>query len=158
VGTARDARDLGSDTLIRRGRLHAMPAAARRFSAELYEGHSDCAVLVPFDPSRTWSTEPRRIGYRKHVGHAVRGTVDGQPFESWIWFYFHEWRMVIDHAVLRAARVKPGDRVKIVVRPHPEPEAAAPYTPGGRSRAARQPSARPRPRPSARRNAGSPSR
>jgi hypothetical protein len=53
----------------------------KRFVAELYQGHSDCAVIVPFDPARAWGSEPRRIGYGKHVGHAVRGTVDGEPFE-----------------------------------------------------------------------------
>jgi hypothetical protein len=103
----------------------------KRFTSEIYEGHSDCAVFVPFDPAQEWNSVPRLFGYRKHVGHAVSGTINGQPFESWIWFYFKEWRMVIDAAVLRAAGLKAGDKAKIAVRPHPKPEAMAPYKPGG---------------------------
>lgn len=54
----------------------------KRFTAEIYEGHSDCAVIVPFDPAKVWKTTPKRIGYGKHVGHAAQGTVEGEPFES----------------------------------------------------------------------------
>ena len=106
----------------------------RRFRAELYAGHSDSAVIVPFDPSKSWKTKPRRIGYRKYTGHAVRGTINGESFESWIWFYFHEWRMVIADAVLAAIDASPGDTVKISVRPHPEPEKVPPYRPGAKRR------------------------
>ena len=111
------------------------PPALQRFAAEIYEGHSDCAVLVPFDPAKVWkSSAPRRIGYGKHLGHAVHGKVDGEAFESWIWFYFHEWRMVIADAVLAAIDASPGDTVKISVRPHPEPEKVPPYRPGAKRR------------------------
>ena len=106
----------------------------KTFTAEIYEGHSDCAVIVPFDPAKVWKTKPHRIGYRKYAGHAVRGTINGEPFESWIWFYFHEWRMVIADQVLMAVRAAPGDAVKIPVRPHPRPEAVAPYKPGPKRR------------------------
>jgi hypothetical protein len=106
----------------------------KRFSAELYEGHSDCAVLVPFDPALEWKTKPRRIGYGKHTGHGAEGTVDGRPFEGWIWFYFHEWRMVIPDAVLEAAGAAPGDVVKCAVRPHPHPEQVPKYKPGPKRR------------------------
>jgi len=106
----------------------------RRFTAELYEGHSDCAVLVPFDPAKAWRKKPRRIGYRNHVGHAVEGTVDGEPFESWIWFYFREWRMVVPDRALAEIGAAAGDRVKIAVRPHTEPELAPPYAPGRKRR------------------------
>ena len=106
----------------------------KRFSAEVYEGHSDCAVIVPFDPAKTWKTTPRRIGYGKHLGHAVEGSIDGVRFEGWIWFYFHEWRMVIPDAVLAAAGAEPGDSVKVSVRAHPKPEMVAPYQPGAKRR------------------------
>lgn len=106
----------------------------KRFTAEVYEGHSDCAVLVPFDPAQVWESTPRRIGYGKHVGHAVQGTIDGKPFESWIWFYFREWRMVIADRVLQAIGAAPGDTVKLAVRPHPKPETVAPYKPGTKRR------------------------
>ena len=107
----------------------------KRFTARLYEGHSDCAVLVPFDPSKTWTAaSPRKIGYGKHVGYAVSGKVNGAPFESWIWFYFHEWRMVIADSVLAAIGASPGDELKIVVKPHPKPESVAPYKPQAKRR------------------------
>jgi hypothetical protein len=107
----------------------------KRFTAELYEGHSDCAVLVPFDPVAIWNTTPRRIGYQKHMGHAVAGkvaasgTAKAEPFESWIWFYARQWRMVIDDDVLAKIKAEPGQRVKLAVRPHPKPETVAPYRP-----------------------------
>jgi len=106
----------------------------KTFTAELYAGHSDCAVIVPFDPAALWKTKPRRIGYRKYEGHAVRGRIAGQPFESWIWLYFHEWRMVIADEVLAAAGVAPGDSVKLAVEPHPAPESVPPYKPGPKRR------------------------
>ena len=103
-----------------------------RFTAELYEGHSDRAVIVPFDPAEVWGTTPRRIGYGKHTGHAVQGTVNGKPFEGWIWLYFREWRLVIPEAVLAVAKAKTGDKVKVAVRPHPAPEDVEPYRPGAK--------------------------
>lgn len=106
----------------------------KRFRATLYAGHSDCAVIVPFDPSKLWDARPRRIGYRKYTGYAVQGTIAGKPFESWIWFYFHEWRMVIADSVLAAAKVGPDDEVAISVKPHPAPDEVAPYTPGAKRR------------------------
>ena len=105
----------------------------KRFTATLYRGHSDSAVIVPFDPGTLWQLEPRRIGYRKYVGYAVRGRIAGVTFESWIWLYFHEWRMVIADAVLAKAKVEPGDAVTISVEPHAKPEQVAPYVPGGTS-------------------------
>jgi len=104
---------------------------AKRFTAEVYQGHSDCGVLVPFDPAAVWvDAVPRRIGYGKHEGYAVQGTVQGQAFESWIWFYFHEWRMVLPEDVLDAAGIGPGDRALIRASPHPAPARVPPYRPG----------------------------
>ena len=115
---------------VRRGRVPRLPV--KRFTAELYEGHSDCAVIVPFDPSTVWTATPRSIGYGKHTGYAVSGTANGEPFAGWIWFYFHEWRMVIDDAVLAAIGASPGDALKLVVKPHPRPDAVHPYKPGSK--------------------------
>lgn len=109
----------------------------KRFTGEVYAGHTtDCGVLVPFDPAKSWKgSKPLPIGYRKHVGHAVRGTVNGQPFESWIFHYFHEWRMVVPAAALEAADVAAGESAKFAVRPHPDPESAPKFTPGPKRRA-----------------------
>src|SRR5436190_15305178 len=111
-------------------------AAQKRFSAEVYAGHTtDCGVIVPFDPSKTWKgSEPLPIGYRKLVGHAVKGTVDGKRFESWIFHYFHQWRMVVPGPALKAAGLGPGDTAKFAVSPHPDPESAEPFIPGPKRR------------------------
>lgn len=109
----------------------------KRFTAEIYAGHTtDCGVLVPFDPSRLWkSAKPLPIGYRKHVGYAVRGTVARRAFESWIFHYFHEWRMVVPADTLEAAGLGAGDSATFSVRPHENPATAPKFTPGPKRRA-----------------------
>ncbi len=104
----------------------------KRFSAEVYQGHTtDCGAIVPFDPSREWKTaELLPIGYRKHVGYAVKGSLDGKPFESWVFHYFHQWRLIVPASALRAAGVGAGDRGRFVLGPHPEPDAVRKFTPG----------------------------
>jgi hypothetical protein len=103
----------------------------QRFEAEIYQGHSDRAVIVPFAPELVWSSVPRRIGYRQHLGHAVLGTVDSHPFEGWIWPYAKQFRLVIPEPVMEAAGLDAGQRVEIVVEPHPDPSKVAPFHPGG---------------------------
>jgi hypothetical protein len=108
-----------------------MAPHAQRFEAEIYRGHSDRAVHVPFAPEVVWGIAPRRIGYRKHMGHAVRATVDGHPFEGWIWPYVRKFVLVIPDPVLDAASLDAGDVVELRVEPHPEPERVPPFRPGG---------------------------
>ena len=104
---------------------------AQRFEAEIYQGHSDRAVHVPFAPDVVWSGAPRPIGYRKHLGHAVRATVDGHPFDGWIWPYARRFVLVIPDDVLARADRDAGDVVELVVEPHPAPENVPPFRPGG---------------------------
>lgn len=105
---------------------------SKHFVGEIYAGHTtDCGVLVPFDPSAAWPrAEQLPIGYRRLVGFAVRGSVAGEPFDSWIFHYHRRWRLVVPNAALAAARLGPGDRAQLLVRPHPNPEAAAKFVPG----------------------------
>lgn len=109
-----------------------MAMTAKRFTGEIYAGHTtDCGVIVPFDPSSAWKTaEPLPIGYRKFVGYAVRGTVNKKPFESWIFHYFHQWRMVVPESVLAVAALDAGDSAEFEVRPHPKPLGVAKFAPG----------------------------
>lgn len=104
----------------------------QRFTAEIYPGHTtDCGVLVPFDPSAVWpKSTPLPIGYRKHAGHAVRGTIEGEPFESWIFHYAKAWRMVVPGPAMAAAKLEAGDAAEFVLRPHPKPATVAKFTPG----------------------------
>ena len=104
----------------------------KRFPGTIYAGHTtDCGVLVPFDPSKVWpSVEPLPIGYRKFVGYAVRGTVAGVPFESWIFHYFKQWRLVVPRKALEAAGVDAGDDARFSVRPHPQADQAPKFQVG----------------------------
>ena len=47
----------------------------------------------------------------------MRGTVNGVPFESAIWFYFRNFVMIIDDEIKKRAKAKPGDVLEIVVEP-----------------------------------------
>jgi len=125
----------------------------KRFSAEVYEGHTtDCGVIVPFDPGGAWkASKPLPIGYRKLVGHAVVGSVNGKPFESWVFHYFHQWRMVVPGAALEASGTAAGDRARFVLRPHPRPDDAAKFTPGPKRRGGSRPPTSAARRPSLRR-------
>ena len=92
------------------------------FSAEMYEGHDGTtAVHVPFDPREVWDAAPAAIvigrSKKPRNAHLVRGTVNGVAFESAIWFYFRDFVMIIEPAVRKAAKAKPGDTVEIVVEP-----------------------------------------
>jgi hypothetical protein len=108
----------------------------KRFSAEIYQGHTtDCGVIVPFDAAKVWkSAKTLPIGYRKHVGYAVRGTVNGAKFESWVFHYFHEWRMVVPKKALDAAGVGPEETAKFALSLHPDPESAKKFEPGPKLR------------------------
>jgi hypothetical protein len=108
----------------------------QRFTAEVYAGHTtDCGALVPFDPAKTWkSSTPLPLGYRKHVGYAVRGTIDGKAFESWVFRYFREWRLIVPGRALEAAGVEAGDTAKFALKPHSDPDAVAKFAPGPKRR------------------------
>ena len=92
------------------------------FEAELYEGHDKtCAVHVPFDPNEIWGAAPDEIvigrSKKARKAHRVSGSINGVPFESAIWFYFRNFVLIIEPAVRKRAKAKPGDTVEIVVAP-----------------------------------------
>jgi hypothetical protein len=100
----------------------AKPRKGVGFEAQLYEGHDKTrAVHVPFDPKDVWDVEPAQIvigrSKKKRPAHLVRGTVNGVPFESAIWFYFRNFVMIIDDDVTKRAKAKPGDMLELVVQP-----------------------------------------
>lgn len=109
---------------------------AKSFSAEIYAGHTtDCGAIVPFDPSKVWRSAPTLpLGYRKHVGYAVRGTLEGEAFESWVFLYHKQWRLIVPGAAMKAAKLGPGDTAEFAVQPHPEPETAPKFKPGPKRR------------------------
>jgi len=110
--------------------------ATKRFTAEIYQGHTtDCGVIVPFDAAKVWkSSKPLPIGYRKHVGYAVRATINGKPFESFVFHYFKEWRMVVPEEALDAAGVGPEETAKFAHSAHPDPESVKKFEPGPKRR------------------------
>jgi len=104
----------------------------KRFRAEIYAGHTtDCGAIVPFDASIAWKkADVLPIGYRKLAGYAVRGEVDGAAFESWVFLYHRQWRLIVPGHALAQAELGPGDEAAFTLRLHPKPESAAKFEPG----------------------------
>ena len=88
----------------------------RRFRAEVEMGHKGAAVIVPFDPAKAWGTAPKKV-LGEAIGHLVRGTVNGAPFEGFIGHRWGRFFILTDDALLRAAGAKPEDVVEVVVTP-----------------------------------------
>lgn len=114
------------------GDSHTRHMRSQRFKAEVYAGHTtDCGALVPFDPAEKWKgTQLLSIGYRKHDGYAVQGSVNGVPFESWVFFYFKQWRLIVPNPALDSAHVAVGEVASFTLRPHQHPEDNPKFTPG----------------------------
>ncbi len=91
-------------------------AKTRRFRAEIETGHKGEAVIVPFDPAKAWGTKSRRVpGYA--VGWLAKGTIAGVPFESFVGHRWGRFFILVPAEMQRAAGVKPGDVVDVVVSP-----------------------------------------
>jgi predicted DNA-binding protein (MmcQ/YjbR family) len=94
----------------------------RRFESVLESGHKGAAVIVPFDPREVWGREPVEIAtpvYAKALGHPVRGTIAGVPFEGWIGRRWGRFFILVDEDLRRRAGISPGDRVPVSVAPSP---------------------------------------
>jgi hypothetical protein len=64
----------------------------------------------------------------------VKGTIEGKPFESFVFHYFKEWRMVVPSKALAAAGLEAGDSAKFALRRHPDPESVPKFVPGPKRR------------------------
>jgi hypothetical protein len=88
-----------------------------RFSTELVEGHGGVTVvIVPFDPAMVWDAKPVALDDRRE-GWLVRGTTNRAKFEGWIGLRWGRHFIILDEAQRRAAKVRVGDVVDVVVEP-----------------------------------------
>ena len=96
------------------------------FVAELLDGHTGPAVLVPFDPQDAWGAPPQKIAnpvYGQSSGHRVTGTMNGHPFDGWIGRRWGSFFLLVDAALRRAAGIAVGDQVRVVIGPAASPAA-----------------------------------
>ncbi len=96
-----------------------------RFEADLFEGHkSVTAVLVPFDPEKTWRRRPVRLDPRRD-GWLVKGTANGTPFEGYVGYRWKRFFLIIDDELRKAAKLSIGDSVSMVIEPTESASALA---------------------------------
>ena len=88
----------------------------RRFSAEVLNGHKACAVQVPFDPARLWGSRAAPL-FPGRRGHPVRGSVNGESFESAIVGRSGKFFLLLTAPMLYAAQASVGDQVDVAVEP-----------------------------------------
>ena len=88
-----------------------------RFEAELIQGHKGVTVvLVPFDPEEKWSLKPMRLAGRRH-GWVVAGSANGIAFDGYIGERWNRFFIIIEKNLREAAKVSPGDTLKMMVQP-----------------------------------------
>jgi Domain of unknown function (DUF1905) len=89
---------------------------AIRFNAPILSGHKSAAVEVPFDPGTKWQTSAQQLqpGRRGHLAHA---TLNGAKFDSAIVARSRRFWLLVDDAVLTAAKAEVGEIVDVTVAP-----------------------------------------
>ena len=96
-----------------------------RFEAELIEGHKAVTVvLVPFDPEQKWSLKPMRLAGRRH-GWVIAASANGVAFDGYIGERWNRFFIIIEKNLREAAKVSPGDKLKMTVRPSSSADALA---------------------------------
>lgn len=89
---------------------------AKRFEAELAEGHKGVVVaIVPFDPGQAFG-HPVRLAGRRH-GWLVKGTMNGAKLDGYIGERWGRFFVIVDDELLREARAAIGDRVTMRLSP-----------------------------------------
>lgn len=89
-----------------------------KFEAKVFEGHKQLtAIHVPLDPATIWGKQPR---------YFVKGTVKKSRMEGEIGFRRGFHYMLLEEALLKKAKMAPGDLVLFILEPRrPSPEEAA---------------------------------
>jgi hypothetical protein len=88
----------------------------QRFEAILLEGHKEAGLEVPFDPARQWSLPIKHLKTGRW-GHEVEGTLNDIPLQGVIVPRSGRFYLVVDAALQESARVSPGKRVLVVLKP-----------------------------------------
>lgn len=89
----------------------------QRFHAEILGGHKGAAVIVPFDPAKTWNLEPTDVPAPWRKGYLVQGTINRSRFEGWIGRRWGRNFILVDEALLKRTRTSIGDVVSLSVSP-----------------------------------------
>ena len=89
----------------------------QHFQAEILDGHKGAAIIVPFDPAKTWKVEPAAVPAPWKKGYLVEGTMNRTPFESWIGHRWGRFFILVDQAQQKRIRAKVGDVVAVAVSP-----------------------------------------
>ena len=86
----------------------------RKFKGEVLAGHKQDAVEVPFDPAEVWSAEPQPL-WRGRRGHRVKGSVNGETFQSFIVPRQNKHYLLIDRELEGRIGIEEGDTVGITI-------------------------------------------
>jgi hypothetical protein len=104
-------------TLPHMKRMRRVEPNQVQFEAELIEGHKGVTVvLVPFDPEQKWSLKPVRLAGRRH-GWVIAGSAKGVAFDGYIGERWNRFFIIIEKELREAAKVGPGDMLKMTVLP-----------------------------------------
>ena len=89
----------------------------KSFKGVVQLGHKGCAVEIAFDPDKIWGVRPTETVYQRVKGVPVSGRLNRTAFDSWIIARWGKRFVLLSDDHLMAARVRPGDEVRIEVAP-----------------------------------------
>ena len=95
----------------------AKTSLEQRFRAEILDGHKGPAVIVPFDPAKTWNAEPAKVPAPWKSGYLVKGKMNEKAFEGWIGNRWGRSFILVDEGLQGRMRAKVGDVVTVAVVP-----------------------------------------
>jgi len=87
------------------------------FHAQILDGHKGAAVIVPFDPAKMWHVELAAVPAPWKKGYLVSGKINRTCFEGWIGNRWGRNFILVDDELLKKARAKIGDVVRMTVSP-----------------------------------------
>lgn len=96
------------------------------FHAQILDGHKGAAVIVPFDPAKIWDVEPATVSPPWKKGYLVSGKINRAGFEGWIGNRWGRNFILVDDELLKKARAKIGDVVRMTVSPRKAPAKPTP--------------------------------
>lgn len=86
----------------------------KKFRGEVLAGHKEDAVEVPFDPAEVWATEPQPL-WRGRRGHRVKGSLNGEAFESFVVPRQKKHYLLIDRELEGRTGICEGDVVGVTI-------------------------------------------
>jgi Domain of unknown function (DUF1905) len=92
------------------------PVARERFTAVVPKGHKGLGFEVPFSPETRWGVESTRLRPGRR-GYAVRGTVNGVAFESFVFGRARRFFVLVTDGMQTRARLRDGSTVKVSLSP-----------------------------------------